>query len=218
MTKSIVRNLKKFLFEFVIVTLGILTAFSINKWDENEKLIVEEKKAYISFKKDLKLELYVLNYYKQSSIKGSNYLKPIIEENYKDLDTLEHYLQIGFDLQEGNATYVNLKYSGKLGILKNQDIKTHLILYYETYYQGLEKISKTNYDFLFNFLKPYFFKKVKYNYTREDILNHLKESEFLNLIKSQNDMLEYNISIIEKSENLINRIIKFLNKELQVEE
>lgn len=214
MKKSIVKDIKRFLFEFIIVTLGILTAFGINKWDENKKLGIEERKVYQSLKKDLERELYVFSFYKKPLVNANAYITPILENNYTNVDTLEHYLQVGFDLQEGNATYSNLKFSGKLEILKNNAIKSRLILYYETYYQGLEKMSKMNHEFLFYSLKPYLIKNLKYRYGREDLLNLLKEDEFLNLMKSQKGLLMYSISTIEKSEKLVNQILDELKKEL----
>lgn len=216
--ETFIRNTKKFLFDFIIVTLGILTAFSINKWDENNKQDVEEKLAYQSLKEDLQTDLYVFNYYKQIFIKGNNYLTPILKNNYKSIDSLEYYLKVGFDLQEGNATYTNLKYSGKLEILENDEIKGRLILYYETYYQGLDNLSGINHNFLYDFLKPYLIKNLKFNPNEKDLRNNLKEDEFLNLIKSQNNLLKYNISTIETSEKLVNAIINEINKELKVEE
>lgn len=218
MAHRLLKNLKKFIFEFVIVTLGIMAAFTINKWDENSKLKKEEQDSYRSLKQDLESELYVYNFYKEKLIRSNKYLAPILEKNYDQVDSLLFYLNIGFDLQERNATYVNLKFSGKLEILSNQEIKGRMILYYETYYQGLENMSNWNYDFRLNFLHPYTLKELKYNASKEDLLKNLKNDEFLNLIKAQKGLVEYNISTIEKSEALINKILSSINEELEIVE
>ena len=214
MKNKVFNKIKLFFFEFIIVTLGILTAFSINKWDENRKLEAEEMTSYRSLKKDLESDLYVFNFYKQPLIQAREYLKPVLEENYENIDSLLFYLNTTFDLQEGNATYNNLKFSGKLELLNNHAIKKRVILYYETYYQGIENMSNWNYDFRLHFLKPFMIEKMKYNPDKDDLLESLNKDEFLNLIKSQYQLIEYNISTIEKSENLINNIIKAIDEEL----
>ncbi|SEA60536.1 DUF6090 family protein [Bizionia paragorgiae] len=213
MKSKILNKLKYFLFEFIIVTLGILTAFSINKWDENRKQETEEYLAYQSLKNDLESELYVYNYYKQPFIKSKNYISPILERNFEDVDSLMVYLNSSFDLQERNATYINLKFSGNLEILKNNEIKNRVTLYYETYYQALENMSSWNYDFRLHFLQPYLIKNLKYS-SEEDLLEHLKKDQFLNIVNSQYQLMEYNISSIEKAENLINKTIEEIDREL----
>ena len=90
MKSNILNRIKRFFFEFIIVTLGILTAFSINKWDENRKLKSEEMTSYESLKRDLKSDLYVFNYYKEPLIKAKEYLKPVLERNYENIDSLKY--------------------------------------------------------------------------------------------------------------------------------
>lgn len=217
MKSKIRSNIQRFLFEFVIVTLGILSAFSINKWDENRKLRTEEVVSYVSLKKDLTSDLYVFNHYKQPLIKARTYLKPILEKNYGDIDSLVLFMGTTFDFQEGNATYNNLKFSGKLDLLNNSKIKRKIILYYETYYQGIENMSRWNYDFRLHFLQPFLLEKMKYNPDKDDLLENLNNDAFLNLINSQYQLIEYNLSTIEKSENLIHSIIKEIDTELNNE-
>ena len=72
------------------------------------------------------------------------------------------YLENSFDLQEGNATYVNLKYSGKFGIFKNDTLRRGLIMYYETYYQGLETMSNTHKELVATNITPYLIKNMNY--------------------------------------------------------
>ncbi|MDN6280634.1 MAG: DUF6090 family protein, partial [Psychroflexus sp.] len=182
MKKTWAQNIKKFLFEVIIVTLGILVAFNINKWDEKNKQQTEEIEAYKSLKDDLNTDLYVLNYYKRFHKDAKSYLKPILENNFEHVDSLGAYLKVAFDLQEGNPTYVNLKYSGKFGILKNPEIKSKVVLYYETYYQGLENISEIHSNLIYNKIDPYLIENFKFNMTSDDLQNSLKEDEFLNLI------------------------------------
>ncbi|NMM50800.1 DUF6090 family protein [Marinigracilibium pacificum] len=214
MKNRILTHLKRFIFEFVIVTLGILSAFSINKWDENRKLKAEEITSYKALKSDLESELFVFSFYKKPLINARQYLKPVLENNHENIDSLLTYLHTGFDLQERNATYINLKYSGKLGLISNDKIKSRVTMYYETYYQGLESMSNWNYDFNLNFLQPYMIANFKFNPDESDILENLKQDEFLNLIRSRYQLVEYNISTIEKSENLINKIIEEIDAEL----
>ncbi len=213
-----VKNLKKFIFEFTIVTLGILTAFNINKWDARDSQQEEETLSYTSIKNDLKTDLYVLNYYKKFHESGLSYLKPILDGNHADIDSLMFYLEAAFDLQEGNATYINLKYSGKLEILKNTEIKSKVLLYYETYYQGLESLANRHQYLVYRQIEPYSIKNLKFNYGTEDLEELLKEDEFLNLVKNQVELLELNLYSFERNETLINAIIALLNDELGVEE
>lgn len=217
---SIFSIIKKFFFEFLIVTLGILTAFNINKWDENQKLASEEIQSYKTIKSDLKSDLYVLNFYKERFEKNKKYLTPINERNYGRIDSVEMYLENSFDLQEGNATYINLKYSGKLGVFKNDTLRRGLVMYYETYYQGLETMSNTHKELVATNITPYLIKNMNYegSPSSEYILTMLKKHEFRNIIKYQLLMSVYNLSVIEKTEKLANKIIERIDIELGINE
>lgn len=217
---SIVSLIKKFFFEFLIVTLGILTAFNINKWDENKKLVLEEQESYKALKSDLKSDLYVLNFYKERFVKNEEYLTPIHERNYDRIDSVEMYLENSFDLQEGNATCVNLKYSGKFGIFKNDTLRRGLIMYYETYYQGLETMSNTHKELVATNITPYLIKNMNYegSPSSQYISTMLEKHEFRNIIKYQLLMSVYNISVIDKTEKLANKIIERIDIELGINE
>lgn len=215
---KILKKLKEFTFEFIIVTLGILTAFNINKWDEKNKSEVEERKSYESIKNDLKTDLYVLNYYKKFHQNGINYLTPILEDNYTSLDSLQYYLQGYFDLQEGNATYINLKYSGKLELLENGEIKNSVLLFYETYYQGLASLSERHNKLVHDLIKPYIIKNFKFNSKPADLKVHLKDDEFLNLIYNQISLFQLNLLSFDQNEKLMNKIIDLINTELDLKE
>jgi hypothetical protein len=217
---SIVSLIKKFFFEFLIVTLGILTAFNINKWDENKKLVLEEQESYKALKSDLKSDLYVLNFYKERFVKNEEYLTPIHKRNYDRIDSVEIYLENSFDLQEGNATYVNLKYSGKFGIFKNDTLRRGLIMYYETYYQGLETMSNTHKELVATNITPYLIKNMNYegSPSSQYISTMLEKHEFRNIIKYQLLMSVYNISVIDKTEKLANKIIERIDIELGINE
>lgn len=183
MKKTInLQHLKKFLFEVLIVALGILIAFNIDQWDEKRKLKEEEKDAYASFKNDLKSDLSIIEYYKHNHIGGTKYIKPILGKNFNHLDSLFYYLQTSYDLQEGKGTYINLKYSGKLGIIRNEKIKTLISLYYETYYQGLESLSQTHNKLIFDRIQPYIISNFTYDPSTQELQKELQKDQFLNLM------------------------------------
>lgn len=208
------QNIKKFLFEVLIVALGILIAFNINKWDERRKLKQEEKEAYAALKKDLKSDLVILQYYKNNHTAGTKYLAPILEKNFNQLDSLSYYLQTTYDLQEGHGTYINLKYSGKLAIIRNEKINTLISLYYETYYQGLESLVQTHHKLVFDRVQPYMISNLKYDPTDIEMENALQKDQFLNLIVYQYSTLASNLAVFEKSEKLIKNAIKLIDQEL----
>ncbi|WP_296318874.1 DUF6090 family protein [Winogradskyella sp.] len=112
--------------EIILVVIGILIALQVNNWNENRKLIKQQKGLTASIKKDLKADITYLNEYIEKLRRDYEILQDqsikVNRISYSK-DSLIHFLKkeiyIFSVTFEGfnNNSYESIKTSGKLDIL-----------------------------------------------------------------------------------------------------
>lgn len=122
--------------EILLVMLGILLALNISNWNDERKNRKEEKKVLSRIVKDLEQDLISYN---RDYIKKNEYLKNSLLDTTQNIhyDSLNKYLNNYFAFFKTNASYIGLKDGGKLSLIKNENLKTKLITYYESHYDRL---------------------------------------------------------------------------------
>lgn len=118
--------------EIILVVIGILIALQINNWNETRKLNKEEHEFLISLKKDFienKRRLEETLYREQRVIRLSRSLLRAIqlEDNTVHPDSVAEWVCSGakswWRTEFVTGTYNAFESSGKIGILKNDDLK-----------------------------------------------------------------------------------------------
>ena len=126
--------------EIILVVVGILIALQINNWNEKKKL-AEESQYYLNrLYEDLVRDTTGLNtkmlFWKNVSDSGKKALGYLNQENPNKQDKWSALLAFYNASQINNSdiqksTYEELKFSGKLGSLINQELRKKLATYYE---------------------------------------------------------------------------------------
>lgn len=149
--KHLKKNWIKYAFETLVVILGILIAFALSNWNENRIERMLENQYLNSLIKDLKADS---TYYEGRIIRAEYIVKTnrdIIREMYQTQHSLEEVKalssKIGLDSEQlttQNVTYIELMNSGRLDVLKNQNLKDAIIQYYRKNEEASKHIAEIN--------------------------------------------------------------------------
>ena len=185
------KKLKYILGEVIIVVLGIIIAVQLNNLNDYLKSQKEEKIIVALLNEDLALEKYKLKYFIKDLDKGATYLSMFTNgsDSINNLDSLSFYLQRAFIHQKSNAAYLNLKYSGKLDLITNQDILADIVKLYETAYDGFSYVSNDNLHFKNHVVIPYIIDNLTIKLSGlndpKEVKLKLATNKLQNLIKNQ---------------------------------
>lgn len=130
--------------EILLVVLGILIALQINNWNENRKLLEEEKSTIASLKLEFQQNLNSLNgdiNAIRGIISACNTLLEHTGPDYqfntlKDVDSLVSITSRMSVWDPSLYTLGNIKNSGKLSSLSNEELKI-LLIEWESFYGNL---------------------------------------------------------------------------------
>ncbi len=139
--KDIIKHLKenwiRYGFETIVVVAGILGAFMLNNWNENQK----QKIIEIQYLKRLSIDLSNDITYYNRRISDSKSLitvhREFISQLYQKQSSLDdvknlfaNILWNSEQLTSQNSTYIELTNSGNLNVLRNQELRGSVINYY----------------------------------------------------------------------------------------
>lgn len=130
--------------EIVLVVIGILIALEINNWNENQKLLQQEKATIASLKLEFEKNLASLNgdiAALESVLSSCNTLLANTGPEYEDgtlqdVDSLVSMTSRMSVWDPSLYTLGNIKNSGKLSSLSNEELKI-LLIEWETFYANL---------------------------------------------------------------------------------
>ena len=88
-----------------------------------------------------------------------------------------------------NSEYVNLKYSGKLNLIKNEALRHNLVNFYEFYYKIIDELSEGHKLFVStkveNYFQREFTRDTTNTFSAKEVAQRLKDREFINIINEQ---------------------------------
>ena len=139
--------------EIVLVVIGILIALQINNWNEQRKESKREQDYYCKLLEDVQQDLAQLNSQITNTnkrIEASNNVIQMLQSENPKLDTLmsetlKALSLITYTIRPNNAAFEDLKSSGNLNILKDNNIKTRVIDYYSML-EGMIDVMDVNAD------------------------------------------------------------------------
>ena len=137
--------------EIVLVVIGILIALQINNWNESRKDNVAEKIALTNLELDIKENISRLQTHLKSQevwiqdcISILNHLEK--ENRFIGEDTLIRQINdllVRSNSGQANTTYETLKSTGKLNLIRNENLKKEIVLYYN-YLQNFSNNTTNN--------------------------------------------------------------------------
>ncbi|WP_317174301.1 DUF6090 family protein [Aegicerativicinus sediminis] len=138
------KYLKYAIGEIVLVVIGILIALQVNNWNENRKILKQEKATIANLKFEFEKNLADLEGHIkiiQSIISAGNTLLEHTGPNYengtlKNVDSLISLTQRMSIWDPSLYTLSDIKNSGKLSNLSNEELKVYLIEW-ESFYSNL---------------------------------------------------------------------------------
>ena len=140
--RKIIEHLKnewyKYTLEIIVVIVGVLIAFSLSSWNEGLKTRALEQSYYCKLLEDINQDADQIREHIQeneSRIRNSNKLIQLLQtDNISRVELVNvqrlSISRTGRIFKASNAAFDDLKSSGSLSILKDQEIKDQLIDYY----------------------------------------------------------------------------------------
>ncbi len=159
MKKIQIKNWKKYTFEFLSIFIAVISAFTLNNWNDNRNNRNAESKILYEINnglnKDLKdIQLNMMGH--KRGIKAADYFRNLIANKAISKDSLMfHYLNLTRDFVsiQNTSGYETLKSRG-LELIKKDSLRTKIISLYEYDYNILRKLEEDYYELQFQ--KNYF--------------------------------------------------------------
>ena len=148
--------------EIVLVVIGILIALQINNWNEEKKNLQKENIFLEGILNDITQQKKLCNnQIDYETIKEKWSLKAIetsksssienqLDSLYKDVQSLKQRLTFAVF----NPTYEELKSTGALRLIKNKNLKSDIVLFYQNLEKRAEIITNNNHN-IDNIYKTY---------------------------------------------------------------
>tara|TARA_R110000764_G_scaffold219818_1_gene307867 strand:+ start:297894 stop:298643 length:750 start_codon:yes stop_codon:yes gene_type:complete len=212
--------------EIILVVIGILIALRINNWNENQKLLQQEKATIASLKLEFEKNLINLNgdiASLEGILSSCNSLLEHTGPDYKNgtlqgVDSLVSMTSRMSVWDPSLYTLGNIKNSGKLSSLSNEELKI-LLIEWETFYANLldwgdfyVDRGSTYFDFLlYNSLNrnlfgggPFQLSPSKFNRTNEELL---RKPDFENYVVNRVFINGFMLGFYEEAKERIKAII-----------
>ena len=212
------KYLKYAIGEIVLVVIGILIALSINNWNENRKDKISERIALANLELDIRENISRMQMHLESQeiwIQDCIYILNHLEEGkgFQGQDTLFRRINdllVRSNSGQSNTTYETLKSTGKLDLIRNEDLKKNIVLYYNNLQDFSDNTTNNNTNLVDLLIHP-----VLINYTvfqSHDFTEKLKAwwptAGIINYQMQKTDYLQANL---EKTLSNDAEILKLLN-------
>ena len=145
---------RKFIMEFVSIFIAVLSAFSLNNWNENRrdnqasiKILTEISNGLQKDLDDIKINMGG----HKEGIKSCDYWRRILSNQEVNSDSLRQYyfsLTRDFFSAQNNSGYETLKSNG-LELLKNDSLRYDIISLYEYDYESLKTMEENYFEMQF---------------------------------------------------------------------
>ena len=134
------KYLKYAIGEIILVVLGILIALSINDWNDNRKNRFAEKKYVNDLIQDLKnddIALKKLTLFLESKLASKIKIIAFLQGNNVEADSIEFHIAKQYAISgrftPTNITIEELKNSGNLKIINDDDLRRQIVSLYNSY-------------------------------------------------------------------------------------
>ena len=137
--------------EIALVMIGILLALQVNNWNEGQKARVKEKTYLVRLHSDLVADTLYLGNRLEEVKTGRAHIYEFIHEIYKTQNTEAEFKRL-FLMQSLDAsnlimqtsTFEELKNTGLIGIIQNEQLKIAMIDLYREYQVAAEHFTEIN--------------------------------------------------------------------------
>ncbi|WP_268224265.1 hypothetical protein [Sinomicrobium oceani] len=154
MKKIQMRNWKKYTLEFLSIFVAVISAFTLNNWNDNRNDRNAENKILTEINNGLEKDIADIKLNEsghKTGVRAVRYFRNMIAGKPVAKDSvMTHYLSLTRDFVsiQNVSGYETLKSRG-LELIENDSLRTKIVLLYEYYYNVLRKLEEEYYELQF---------------------------------------------------------------------
>jgi hypothetical protein len=205
------RSWKYYLFEILVVFLGIMAAFGLNSWRENLQENNLEEKYLTGLNNDLNKNITELTGLIEIAEDNKNAIQKIvgmISKNDYQTDTIIHHsvrMAYLFEFNQNSVTFETLKASGNIQIISEYDLRNKVVEVYREY-SRITRFDNMYRKYIDDYVIPFLWKNIDMITGEPVSINFVKQVEFKNVLTGYLLMLTQQIDGykqgLEKSKEL----------------
>lgn len=140
-------NLRRYLFEFLSIFLGVSLAFALNKWNENSIRFKSSEKTLLEIRNGLELDMEDFQGNRQGheiAIQSCQYFRKYIKQEDVTGDSVVFYYRTllrDYISIQNKSGYESLKATG-LDLVEDDSLRLQIISLYDYYYEIIEKMEE----------------------------------------------------------------------------
>ncbi|MCB2203574.1 hypothetical protein KQI65_02405 [bacterium] len=211
------------LIELLVVFVGITTAFMLNNWWEDEKDRDREQQYLRSFVDELEGDAVRLDTILAQNERNLSVIETIVGKLLQGeisedslMIAVSQMVQISLFIPKTNA-YESAKYSDGFTLLRDYELKTKLIGYYERY-EGKKLVEEYFRMYIDRYILPYLFNHID---MLSGTLRHRDSIDVVqvkNLIAGYNQLLVQMVKVYRELDEANNELRASLSGAVQLEE
>jgi hypothetical protein len=208
-------NLKYYLYEILIIFIGITVAFALNSWWEGIKTSKLEEKYLKGIKNDLSENISGLTGLIEIAEDNYNAIQKIIgmisQNNYQTDTIINNSVRMAylFEFTPRATTFETMKASGNLNIISGYDLKNKIVEVH-SYFSEIKKFDDLYRNYIYDYVIPYLWKNVDMISGRAINPGFVKQVEFKNILTGYMLFLTKQLdgykNCLDKSKNLMELI------------
>jgi len=181
------RNMKYYLFEILVIFLGIMAAFGLNSWWQGVQESNLEEKYLTGLKNDTDKNITALTGLIEIAEDNYNAIQKIvgmISGNDYQVDTIIHYsvrMAYLFEFTQNSITFETLKASSNLEIISDYDLRNKIVEVYNQY-SRITKFDEMYKKYIDDYVIPFMWKNIDMISGKPVNTNFVKQVEFKNVL------------------------------------
>jgi hypothetical protein len=206
--------------EILLVMVGILLAFQVDKWNEQRLNRIEELKYYTNLKADLEQQGRnihgQINYNKEHLDRFAHALEISISGDLSESDTLMATVPYLFNYSDYDQTgnlYETLVNSGDIKLLNNEDI-VRGVRELEYRYQYINRMENIHWDIILQYVSAWAMDNINFPKAEAVEVESLYSYEFQNLLLLLQRVMDEKEATYKGAVNVIDLLSKEIDSEI----
>lgn len=205
--------------EIILVVIGILIALQINNWNEDRKLSNELSASLIAIKNELEQDIVYYQELIESNIDRVDFLNSLSKGEYDNIELKRTSFVISknFNPRQFGTSYYTIKENGQLNDIKDEDLKSQMILYYETQSIEFNNFSAWHRKFVAENIDSYLINDLTLDenaFTDASlVIEEMKNRKLPNIVNFQKVILERFRKMASDNIGSANKLIELVDRE-----
>ncbi|RPI70576.1 MAG: hypothetical protein EHM47_11860 [Ignavibacteriales bacterium] len=181
------QNWKYYLFEILVVFLGIMAAFGLNSWWESVQEGNLEEKYLEGLNNDLDKNLNELSGLIEIAENNNTAIQKIVtmiaQNNFQTDTIIKNSVRMAylFEFNQNSVTFETLKTSGNIQIISEYDVRNKIVEVYN-HYSRIKKFDEMYRKYIDDYVIPFLWKNIDMITGEAVNSNFVKQVEFKNVL------------------------------------